>query len=201
MTCRTFAATLVIFLAGISLGKSREAREPLHFSLIDQLPPEFGTTAFNSIEERRRFPVFGAALQDVVRAGKLPPAELINREVDLRAGITSEKPQPPGTLVIRVFLTQWAQTAIGGATNSETLCRFFVEEVRDGMRVAKLGPFFSRVPSNESLAPLYQQRLATYQAAARVALTDLAAKLPPTAVDGPVSRTSPTRHAAGSDGR
>ena len=198
MALRTLAAALLFLLAGTDRGRCRGMDASLRFSLIDQLSPEAGTTAFNSIEERRRLPVFNAALQEVVRAGKLPPAEMINREADLRAGIASENPQPAGTVVVRVFLTQWAQTAIGGATNSEVLCRFFVEEVRDGKRLMKLGPFFSRVPGDESLAPLYQQRIASYQTAARVALEALAAKLP--GADRSLSKTSPTKHAAGSGG-
>ncbi len=175
---------LVLLLVGVSSvfgrerGTQKAAGEPLRFSLIDQLPPEVGSTAINSIEERRRLVVFNAALQTVVREGKLPSAELINNEPALRAGIDSERPQPPGTLITRIFLTQWSQTRLGGTADTEVLCRFFVEEVRDGHRVAKLGPFFSRVNLNLALAPRYEEMLAIYRTAAVKALEQMAVKLP-----------------------
>lgn len=150
-----------------------KASETLHFSLIDQLP----TSVLNSLAERRRLAVFNAALQDVVREGRLPPAALINKEPELRSGIGSEIPQPPGTLIVRVFLTQWAETNLGGPADTEILCRVFVEEVRDKQRVAKFGPFFSRVRFDIASAPLYKDRLATYQAAARDTLEQLATAL------------------------
>lgn len=166
--------------AGVKEGgrvKRTATAEPLRFSLIDQLPSQGGAaTAVNSIEERRRLATFDAALQDVVREGKLKPAVLINNEPDLRSGIGSEQPQPPGTLIVRIFLTQWSQTRLGGSADTEIVCRFRVEEMRDGHRVASLGPFFSRVHDDIALVPSSQDGLATYRTAARQALEQLAAQ-------------------------
>lgn len=147
------------------------------FSLIDQLPPQLNVTAINSIEERRRLATFDAALQDVVREGKLGRSELINNEAGLRSGTGSEKPQPAGTSVTRIFLTQWSQTALGNGADTEILCRFFAETMRDGQRIAKLGPFLGRTRYDVAFAPHYRDNLDAYRAAARDALEQLALSL------------------------
>lgn len=159
--------------------RGHAAGGPLHFSLIDQLPsqPITGATAFNSLEERRRLPVLDAALQDLVREGRLPGAILINKSAELRAGLSSEKPQRPGTVIVRIFVTQWAQSPLGGPADTEILCRMFVEEVRDGNRLAAFGPYLGRARREIALAAPAQNELRAYQAAAREALAQFAGRL------------------------
>ena len=81
--------------------------------------------------------------------------------------------------MIRIFLTQWSQTSLGSAADTEILCRFFVVRVRDGQPISKLGPFLGRARYEVALVPRYQENLDTYRAAARRALEQLAAALQP----------------------
>ena len=150
---------------------------PIQASLIDQLPPQGNGPSFRGLDERRRGPIFNAALQQVVHAGRLPPVTLINPDLTLPATVADEPKLPPGTRLLRIYLTQWSESRLGGIADTEILCRFFVEVRRDGRVEKKLGPFFVRKPLDTLTAETPQDRWVQFQAAAKLAIEQMAAAL------------------------
>ena len=147
-------------------------RAPVYVFFLDQLPPQGAGPSINGLDERRRGPVFRAALEAAAKAGELPPVTIINQDIDLPT-TRAEKPSPvpPGATLLRVYLTQWSRTRIGGFSDSEILCRFFVEEVRDGRTVKKLGPFLGRTTDDA------ENRYQTFGNAARDGIAQMARDL------------------------
>ena len=146
-------------------------------SLIDQLPPQGNAPSFQGLDERRRGPLFGEVLRKVSAEGKLPPAEIINRDLSLPATVADEPPVAPGTPLVRIYLTQWSQTTLGGIADTEILCRFFVERRLGGRLEKKLGPFFARRSFNTVAAATPQDRWSQYQTVAKFAVEKMAAAL------------------------
>ena len=153
------------------------AQAPLEVSLIDQLIPQVGRPAINGLDERRRGPIFNAALQQVSQEGKLPPVVVINRDLSLPATVADEPKVAATDQLVRIYLTQWSQTPLGGPADTEILCRFFVELVRGGRVEKKLGPFFARKRYDVVTAVTPEDRWAQYQAAARLAIEEMAGAL------------------------
>jgi hypothetical protein len=164
------------------------APSPLYVSLIDQISPQTIGPAFNGLDERRRGPIFAAALQQSVRAGKLPPLLIINKDLSIPETVAGEPKVPAGQTLVRITLTQWAQTRQGGIADTEILCRFFVEILQDGRVKRKLGPFFASSPFDLVSVALPEDRWAQYQADALKAINDMAASL--RTKSGPVLRRS-----------
>lgn len=164
-------------LAGARTSHGAKAEQPLNVFFIDQIQPQFMRPAWNGIEERRRGPIFKVALEEAVRAGKLPPVNVINRDLSLQATQIEQPKVAPGEKVLRIYLTQWSQTRLGGVADTEILCRFFVEEVRDGKVTRKLGPFFARKTLDVVTLARPQDVWAQYQAAALEAIDEMAPAL------------------------
>ena len=144
----------------------------LQVSLIDQLPPQGLGPSFQGLDERRRGPIFRAALREVGAEGRLPPVEIINRDLTLPATVADESPVAPGTRLVRIYLTQWSRTPLGGIADTEILCRFFVELRRDGRVEKKLGPFFARKEYDTVTSATPQDRWARFQAVAKLAVEE-----------------------------
>jgi hypothetical protein len=148
----------------------------LYVSFIDQTSPQTGGPAVNRLDERRRGPIFAAALQQSVQAGKLPPISIINRDLSMPSTLLDEPKVPAGKTLARIYLTQWSQTRLGGIADTEILCRFYVDVVRDGQVKSKLGPFFASGTLNVDF-PLPEDLWAQYQAVARKAIDNMALAL------------------------
>ena len=166
------------FLAHAEPRHHAPAPQPLNVFLIDQLPPQGIGPAFNGLDERRRGPLFGDALQQAVRDGKLPQIKIINANLSLLETLSSEPKLPAGATLVRIYLTQWGRTPLGGPAESEILCRFFVEVAHDGCVTRKLGPFFARQVFDTSTADTAQEHWAQYQAVAKKAAAQLGKALP-----------------------
>ena len=149
----------------------------LYVSFIDQSSPQVTGPVFNGIDERRRGPIFNAALQQVIGEGKLPRVVVINQDLSLPATTLSEPKVAPGATLVRIYLTQWSQTRLGGAADTEIMCRFFVDVLRDGRVLKKLGPFFDRRTYDIVSIARPEDRWAQYQAAAHDAIEVMAASL------------------------
>ena len=153
------------------------AAPPLDFSLIDRIGPQGIGPAFQSLDERRRGPIFAAALRQVSQAGKLPPVVVVNRDLSLATTVPDEPKLAAGTTLFRIYLNDWSRTRLGGSADSEILCRFDVEVLRDGHVERKLGPFFARRPFDTTLAATPQERWEQFQAVAKLAIEKMAAAL------------------------
>ncbi len=154
-------------------------QEPVRVSLIDQLPPQTSGPAFNGLDERRRGPIFAAALRQVADEGKLPPVIVINRDLNIPATVPDEPKLPPGTRLVRIYLTEWSRTRLGGIADTEILCRFYVERLRDGRLEKKLGPFFAHKQYDVVTTATPQDVWAQYQEGARLAIEQMATALKP----------------------
>lgn len=165
-------------LAPTGLSARTEKRPPLYVSFIDQLPAQGEFTQINGLDERRRGPLFQQALNAVVGAHELGPVVLINHNLSLPSTRSEEPPVPPGATLVRVYLTQWSNFGLGGYAADEVLCRIFVEVVRDGKTVAKLGPFLGRNPYTLTEMTTADGRYLVFRDAARIALGDMAHALP-----------------------
>ena len=165
-------------LAPMGLSARPEKRAPLYVSFIDQLPAQGEFVPINGLDERRRGPVFQQALNAVVGAHELAPVILINRNLSLPSTRAEEPPVPPGATLVRVYLTQWSNFGLGGYAVDEVLCRIFVEVVRDGKTVAKLGPFLGRNDYTLTEMTTADGRYLVFRDAARMALNDMARALP-----------------------
>ena len=150
---------------------------PMEVSLIDQLVPQINRPALNGLDERRRGPIFDAALQQVSQEGKLPPVLVINRDLSIPATVPDEPKLPAGTRLTRIYLTQWSQTRLGGYADTEILCRLYVDLVRNGRVEKKLGPFFAQKRYDTVTAVTPQDHWAQYQDSARIAIEEMAAAL------------------------
>ena len=150
---------------------------PLYVYLIDQTFPQVAGPAINGLDERRRGPIFGAALQQAAHEGKLPPVVISNKDLSLPSTVLSEPRIPAGQELARIYLTQWSQTRLGGIADTEILCRFFVEIIRDGHVTRKLGPFFARKTCDVVVISRPEDRWAQYQDVAVKALEEMAAVL------------------------
>ena len=144
--------------------------------MIDRTSPQAGQFAVNGLDERRRGLIFGAALRQVMQAGKLPPAVIINRDLSIPATVPDEPRLPAGQTLLRIYLTQWSQTALGGIADTEILCRFYAEILRDGQVRKKLGPFFARGTYDLVLGSP-TSRWSQYQRVAQTALEKMGAAL------------------------
>ena len=153
------------------------AAPPLLVSLIDRLGPQGLGPAFQTLDERRRGPLFAAALAQVSQAGKLPPVTVVNRDLSLASAAPDERKLAAGTTLVRIYLTDWTQTRQGGPADTEILCRFYAEVLHDGQVERKLGPFFARRVFNTTTAARPQDRWEQFQAVARQAIEQLAAAL------------------------
>jgi hypothetical protein len=152
--------------------KSGHAPRPaLYVSFIDQLPPQVGPS-INGLDERRRGPIFARALQQCVNAGKLPTLVVINPDLGLAQSLADEPKVPAGKTLLRIYLTQWSHTRSGGPADTEILCRFFAEVVRDGHVQKKLGPFFARKIYNVDI-DTPEERWAQYQGVALAAINEM----------------------------
>ena len=183
--CPSLSLALFLWVSGcfplpVRAGPGRPApsSQPLSVFLIDQLPPQGIGPAFNGLDERRRGPLFEGALQRVVRDGKLPPLKIINPDLSLIDTLASEPKVPAGATLVRIYLTQWERTRLGGPAENEIFCRFFAEIVHDGRVTQKLGPFFARQRFDQSAADTAQQHWSQYQAVAAKAMAQLGTKLP-----------------------
>ena len=78
---------------------------------------------------------------------------------------------------MRVYLTQWSRTRLGGIADTEILCRFSVERLRDGRVEEKLGPFFAHKRYDVVTTATPQDVWAQYQEAARLAIEQMATAL------------------------
>ena len=174
---KTLLVWLIVALVPVVAQARAKPLEPLDISLIDQLPPQVGGPAFNGLNERRRGPIFAAALRQVAAEGKLPPLTIINRDLTLPTTLADEPKAAPGALLVRITLTQWSQTRLGGIADTEVLCRFFVEVLRAGRVEKKLGPFFARKQYDTVTATTAPEFWAQYQASARQAIEQMAAAL------------------------
>ncbi len=152
---------------------------PLLVSLVDRLGPQGLGPAFQTLDERRRGPLFAAALAQVSQAGKLPPVTVINRDLSLASAAPDESELAAGTRLVRIYLTDWTQTRQGGSADSEILCRFYAEVRYDGRVERKLGPFFARRALDTTTAARPQDRWVQYQAVARQAIEQMAEMLEP----------------------
>ena len=150
----------------------------LYVFLIDQLPPQGIGPSFNGLDERRHGPMFNDALQQAVHEGELPPLKVVNKDLSVPDTLASEPAVPRGATLVRVYLTQWAQTPLGGPADSEIFCRFYAELLRDGRVTQKLGPFFARQPLNALTPDRAEDRWSQYRAVARKAIVQLARALP-----------------------
>ncbi len=173
MKLLTLLFTLAL-LPGIAQARPT-VQAPLYVSLIDQLPPQVDGPSFNGLDERRRGPIFAAAFRQVSKAGKLPPATIINRDLSLPATVPDEPKIPAGTRLVRIYLTQWSQTRLGGVADTRILCRFYVELLRDNRVEKKLGPFFAQPRFDTIQVVTPEDRWAQFQDAARVAIEEMAA--------------------------
>ena len=172
-----FLFTVFLLPPAVQARPPRPVPTPWRVFLVDQLPTANLGPALNGLNERRRGPVFDAALQEVVREGKLPPVVVLNRDLSLPATVADEPPAPAGAPVLRIYLTQWSQTPLGGLADTEVLCRLFVEQRRDGKTTGKLGPFLARVRYDTTTATgRADVRSAQFQAAAREAIEQMAAQ-------------------------
>ena len=151
---------------------------PLYVFLIDQLPPQGLGPSINGLDERRRGPMFNDALQQAVRDGKLPPIEVVNKDLSVPDTLASEPGAPRGATLVRIYLTQWEQTPLGGPADNEVFCRFYAEVLRDGHVTRKLGPFFARQPLNALTPDRAEDRWSQYRAVARKAILQMAKALP-----------------------
>ncbi len=152
-------------------------QEPIRVSLIDQLAPQTNGPAFNGLEERRRGTIFSAALRQVADEGKMPPVIVINRDLDIPSSVPDEPKLPSGTRLVRIYLTQWSRTRLGGVADTEILCRFYVERSRDGRVEEKLGPFFAHKRYDVVTTATPQDVWTQYQGAARSAIEQMAVAL------------------------
>ena len=171
------AALFTLTLLPVAARAHPKIQTPFYVSLIDQLSPQLNGPSINGLEERRRGPIFAAALRQVSDAGKLPPMTIINRDLTIPATVPDEPKLPAGARLVRIYLTQWSQTRLGGIADTEVLCRFFVEVRRDGRVEKKLGPFFSRKQYDTVTATTAPEFWAQYQASARLAIEQMATAL------------------------
>ena len=142
-------------------------RSPLYVSFIDRLPPPSdGTLA--GLDEPQREAAFRAAVQAAAGTGELPPATVVNREADV----------PMGATRLRVYLKQWANLRRVGVTETDVLCRFYVEVVRDGRPVLRLGPYAGITNFEPTAMTAIQDRSVIFREAARRAISEMARALP-----------------------
>lgn len=172
---------IVLFFAAVCLppsGFCHPPRAPLYVFFLDQLPPQGAGPSVNGLDERRRGPVFAAALQAAAKAGDLPPVTVVNHDITLPT-TRQEKPPllPPNATLLRVYLTQWSNTSQGGFADSEILCRFFVEVVRDGRTVSKLGPYLGRTRYDTTGTATADDRYQQFGQAARAGIGQMARDL------------------------
>ncbi len=176
----TFRLLLAFFFLspGALLAREKKTVPPLYVFFLDQMTQPADAPSFNGLDERRRGPIFKGALQAVSDAGELPPVIVVNQDID-EPTTTAEKPKvPPGATLLRVFLTQWSNTRAGGFLESELLCRFYVEAMRDGKVTAKLGPYLGRMRYDTTLVTTPENRYAIFGQAARKGIDLMAHDLP-----------------------
>lgn len=174
---RLVCAAFLLPTGGL-LARDKKPAPPLYVFFLDQLSPQGAGPSINGLDERRRGPIFKGALQAAAHAGELPPVTVVNQDIDLPT-TTVEKPKiPPGATLLRVFLTQWSNTRLGGFSDSELLCRFYVEVVRDGRTVAKLGPYLGRTQYDTTTTTTPEGRYALFGQAARKGIDLMARDLP-----------------------
>ena len=153
-------------------------RPTLYVHFIDQLSPLSDAPAINGLEERRRGPLFQEALQAASVAHELGPVVVTNPDIHLYSPKSDEANVPVGATLVRVYLTRWNTDGIGGFVADEVQCRIFAEVVRGGRTVAKIGPFFGRVPYSLTEATTNWGRYAVFRDAARQAIDQMAHTLP-----------------------
>ena len=176
--CWLLLAAVFGLAAPVKVPAQPAKRAPLYVSVLDQLQQTGDSPAINALDERRRGPAFAAVLQAAAKAGELPQVIIVNQDIDMPSTVLDERPVPPGATLARVFVTQWSSTRIGGFAQSEVLCRIFVELVRDGHRVAKLGPFLGRTLYDLTAVTTVDDRQFQFEAAARLAVDGMARGLP-----------------------
>ena len=159
-------------------GRHAPPPQPLYVFLIDQLPLQGIGPSFNGLDERRHGPLFNDALQQAVHEGRLPPLEIVNKDLSVPDTLASEPRVPPGATLVRIYLTQWKQIPLGGPADSEIFCRFYAEVLRDGHVTQKLGPFFARQPLNALTPDRAEDRWSQYRSVARKAILQMAKALP-----------------------
>lgn len=187
MTPRTILVLLAVFAALPFPAAGARPRPPasirsapLTVFLVDQLRPQGMGPAVNGLGERRRGPLFIAALQQVRQADKLSPATVLNPDLSLPATESETPRTPPGATLVRITLTEWSETRLGGVADTEVLCRIFVQVLRDGEVVQSSGPFLGRhrfdfVTATTGVAERWEQ----FQIAARQAITEMLGALRP----------------------
>ena len=161
--------------AGTPASKA-SAPPALYVSFIDRTSPQTKGPAINGLDERRRGPIFAAALQQCVQEGKLPRVIMVNKDLSVPSPVANERPVPAGKTLLRIYLTQWSHTLLGGIADTEILCRFDVEVLQDGRVKKKLGPFFAQ----DTFAPDFtspQDRWAQFQKVALKAIRQMASAI------------------------
>ncbi len=173
-----YAAVFLLLTASVHAGAPASAppSPSLYVSFIDQTSPNTFGPVVNRLDERRRGPIFAAAMQQSVQAGKLPPFVIINRDLSMPSTVLDEPKMPAGKSLVRIYLTQWSQTGLGGIADTEIVCRFYVEILRDRKVQNKLGPFFATAIENVDFA-LPQGLWSQYQGVALKAIDEMAAAL------------------------
>ena len=174
---KTLALILALALAPLAASARPSIKPPFYVSLIDQLPPQVAGPSINGLDERRRGPIFAAALRQASDAGKLPPVTMVNRDLSIPATTADEPKVQAGAPLVRIYLTQWSQTRLGGIADTRILCRFYVELRRDSRVEKKLGPFFAQPRFDMIRVVTPEDRWAQFQAAARMAIEEMAAAL------------------------
>ena len=151
-----------------------ENRTPVYFSFIDHLIPQGDGPAINGLDERRRGPAFERVLRAAADAGELPPVIMANKDISLPSTRYDERSVPSGATLIRLYLTQWCETRLGGFAVSEVQCRVFVEVVHAGRPVSKLGPYLGRTGYDMAEMTTSESRRLQFEAAARQAVDAMA---------------------------
>ena len=175
LTC-AICLLLALALPFRAYSEHRKA-DALYVSFLDQLPPQGVGPSINGLDERRRGPIFQSALNAASAAGELPRLVFVNRDISLPSTQAEEGPVPPGGTLVRIYLTQWSRTRLGGFATSEILCRIFAEVVRDGRRVKRLGPFLGRETYDQTTTATGSDRYAQFEKTARLAVDALARQL------------------------
>jgi hypothetical protein len=139
---------------------------PLHVVLVDQLRPD-GDVVINGLEDNRRMILWKEVVLETWKVAR--PGQKI---------VLYEDKGPKGaTPVLRLYLTRWNLSRLGGPSAQDIEFRVFAELERTPGQTENLGAFTSRENSLASNRSTARESYAEYKRAAKVAVKKLADRI------------------------
>jgi hypothetical protein len=143
-----------------------KAAAPLHVVLVDQLRPD-GDVVVNGLEDTRRMILLKEVVLETWKSVK-PGQKIILHEDKAPKGVSP---------VLRLYLTRWNLSRLGGPEAQDIEFRVFAEREMTLGHSENLGSFSAREASLASNRSTARESYAEYKRAAKVAVKKLADRI------------------------